>query len=168
MTWTRFMDMHSGGGRKGPAEKIIIEAPEDEARVVFYNRFGLSPDRVTCTCCGEDYSVTEGDTLEQITAYDRNCHSAYFYTDTGEVVPDSTTGRYRQVGAYNHKTQQWEHEGRGVEHRYVEQGDSSGHRRYLTLEEHLATDRVLVVRADEILPEERVGSVPQSGYVWVD
>lgn len=68
------MDMHSGGGTKvSPYEYIYIEAPEAEARVIFYNRFGRNPDRVTCTCCGEDYSLTEGDSLERLSAYDRRC-----------------------------------------------------------------------------------------------
>lgn len=72
--WTRFMDMHSGGGTKEkPYENILIEAPMNEAKVIFYNRFGHSPERVTCTCCGEDYSINETETLEQATAYDRGC-----------------------------------------------------------------------------------------------
>lgn len=71
--WTRFMDMHSGGGSKEEWDKILIEAPEKIARVIFYNRFNHNPERVTCTCCGEDYSISEEKTLEQATAYDRNC-----------------------------------------------------------------------------------------------
>jgi hypothetical protein len=73
--WTHFYDMHSGGGTKEPPyEHIYIEAPEDEACVVFYNRFGHSPHRITCTCCGNDYSVSEHETLEDATAYQRNCY----------------------------------------------------------------------------------------------
>lgn len=72
MTWTLFWDMHSGGGCKEPPyEKIYIEAPEDEARVIFYNRFSHSPDRVTCTCCGNDYSVSSSETLEEATEFHR-------------------------------------------------------------------------------------------------
>ena len=72
--FTLFCDMHSGGGTKEePFDEIIIEAPEDEARVIFYNRFGHSPDRVSCTCCGEDYSVSSEPTIEQLTGYHRNC-----------------------------------------------------------------------------------------------
>lgn len=72
--WTRFMDMHSGGGSKEkPFEYIYIEAPEAEAKVIFYNRFGHNPERVTCTCCGDDYSIYEEESLEQLSAYDRNC-----------------------------------------------------------------------------------------------
>lgn len=71
--WTEFMDMHSGGGQKEDFSHCFIEAPENEAKVIFYNRFGHNPERVTCTCCGDDYSISEYETLEQATAYERNC-----------------------------------------------------------------------------------------------
>jgi transcription elongation factor Elf1 len=67
------MDMHSGGGQKEKWAYIFIEAPEEEAQVIFQNRFGHNPNRVTCTCCGEDYSIDESPTLEEITAYYRGC-----------------------------------------------------------------------------------------------
>jgi hypothetical protein len=72
--WTKFWDMHSGGIQKLKWDKIYIEAPEKEACVIFQNRFDRNPFRVTCTCCGEDYSVQEGETLEQVTGYHRGCH----------------------------------------------------------------------------------------------
>jgi len=71
MPWTQFWDMHSGGGQKLDWAKIYIEAPEREAISVFYSRFGRNPNRVSCTCCGEDYSISESDTLEEATAYHR-------------------------------------------------------------------------------------------------
>lgn len=58
-TWTEFFDLSSGGQEKERWGIIYIEAPENEARVIFYNRFGHSPDRISCTCCGSDYSVDE-------------------------------------------------------------------------------------------------------------
>lgn len=68
------MDMHSGGGLKEKFSLCFIEASENEAKVIFYNRFGHSPDRVSCTCCGEDYSVDErAKTLAEASAYDRGC-----------------------------------------------------------------------------------------------
>lgn len=85
MTWTRFMDTHSGGGTKEvPYEYIYVEAPEAEAKVIFYNRFGHSPDRVTCTCCGSDYSIDDEPTLAEATAYARGCdydHDAKQYVE---------------------------------------------------------------------------------------
>lgn len=73
MTWTHFYDMNSGGGRKEDQAHIFIEAPEDEAVSVFYRRFRHNPHRVTCTCCGPDYSISEHEDLAQATGYERNC-----------------------------------------------------------------------------------------------
>ena len=73
MPYTKFMDMHSGGGRKLDWEFIYINAPQEEAELVFYHRFGRNPYRVTCSCCGEDYSITQSPTLAQATAYARGC-----------------------------------------------------------------------------------------------
>lgn len=112
--WTTFTDMHSGGGSKQTQEYIYIEAPEDEAKVIFYNRFGHSASRVTCTCCGPDYSVYESDSLEEATEYLR--------TRNGEGV--------------------------GVK-------------------EHALRSDVLVIRAKDIKPEERLGLVPVQGYVYL-
>lgn len=69
--WTHFWDMCSGGGHKEPQGHIFIEAPEAEAVVIFYNRFGHSSERVSCTCCGPDYSVSEYETLELATEWQR-------------------------------------------------------------------------------------------------
>lgn len=74
MTWTHFMDMHSGGRNKVPPyEHIYIEASEAEAVSVFYSRFSRNPHRVTCTCCGEDYSISDYESLEQATGFERGC-----------------------------------------------------------------------------------------------
>ncbi len=127
--WTQFMDMHSGGGSKEKWEYIYIQAPEKEAEIIFYNRFGHSPYRVTCTCCGQDYSVTESETLDSACAYNRGCA-----WEEGEYVEKQ--GRF--------------------------------HTEYLTVEEYLKKDNVLVIPASEIKDEERVGKLPQQGYVWVD
>lgn len=70
-TWTQFMDMHSGGGLKEKWSYIYIEAPPSEAEIIFYNRFGHNPHRVSCTCCGQDYSLSEEPSLAQATAYNR-------------------------------------------------------------------------------------------------
>lgn len=62
MTWTQFWDMHSGGGLKEePYNMIYIEAPEDVAKTIFFNKFGHNPERVSCTCCGDDYGIYEVD-----------------------------------------------------------------------------------------------------------
>lgn len=127
--WTKFWDMHSGGGRKEPYDRIYIEAPEKEACIVFYNRFGHNPNRVTCTCCGEDYSIDEHESLEQATAFHRNCRY------------DTRTDRY--VEDLNEKN-------------------------YTPLDVYLTSPDILVIRATDITPEDRLGTVPKQGYVWVD
>ncbi len=88
--WTQFHDMHSGGGAKEKWGRIYIQAPEDEAAIIFYNRFGHNPHRVTCTCCGNDYSLTESEDLHQATGYERNCH----YSDTEKkYIEEKSYGR---------------------------------------------------------------------------
>lgn len=72
--WTEFHDMHSGGGLKEePYGHIFIQAPQEEAISIFFSRFKHSPERVSCTCCGDDYSISEHKTLSQATAFERNC-----------------------------------------------------------------------------------------------
>ena len=99
--WTQFMDMHSGGGSKEGWEYIYIEAPKEEAKVIFYNRFDHNPERVTCTCCGDDYSISESNTLEKATAYERGCRwdkEENGYID--EPDNDSSWKSYRTLAEY--------------------------------------------------------------------
>lgn len=135
MAWTRFMDMHSGGGcKESPYEYIYIEAPEDEAKVIFYNRFGHSPDRVTCTCCGSDYSVDTEGSLAAASWYDRGAE----VPKAGEPFSDSP-----------HKP------------------DRCGSTEYVSLADYVKRPDVLIIPADQIQPEQRLGQVPVEGYVWV-
>lgn len=129
--WTQFWDMHSGGGcKEAPYEQIFIEAPEEEAKVIFYNRFGHNPERVSCTCCGEDYSISEDEELNQLTGYHRGC-------------------------AYE-------------EGRYVELPDREydKNKKLITPQQFAAQKDVLIIPAEKIKPAERVGEVPEQGYVW--
>lgn len=153
--WTQFWDMHSGGGLKEPYHFIFIEAPSDEAEVIFYNRFHHSPGRVSCTCCGADYSVTEYPTLGQATAYHRGCKSITYRVDgidkyTKEPATESVAVEEPSDRSYEAA-------------------------KYLPLDEWLEAhsepgneDSVLVIRKEDIKPEERRGEVPQQGYVWQD
>ena len=144
MPWTRFMDMHSGGGMKEPPyEYIYIEAPEDEARVIFYNRFGHNPDRVTCTCCGSDYSIDESSSLQKATAFERNCE-----WENGGYVERQTADKITIRKTYR-----------------TPADDPWG--LYQTVEQYIARRDVLIIKADEIKPQERVGAIPQQGYVWM-
>lgn len=72
--YTRLYDMHSGGDLKVPPYRFIfIEGPESLAAAVYESRYGRSIYNITCNCCGADYSIYEGMTLLEITAYDRGC-----------------------------------------------------------------------------------------------
>jgi len=126
--YTRFMDIHSGGFPKTQWDKIIIQAPKEEAIHIFYNRFNQHPHDVACTCCGENFSVSESSDLYQSTGYDRNCNWQNGYVE--EQHPKNSWGKY------------------------------------LTLDEYLATQNVLVIFAHEINNEERTGYLPQpdNGY----
>lgn len=143
--WTRFMDMHSGGGTKvKPYEYIYIEAPEDEAKAVFFNRFGRNPSRVTCTCCGDDYNIEQYATLKEATAFERNCdYEGDKYVERQEP---------RKIGIR-------ERCGTAV-------SDPWG--LYVTVEQYVQRPDVLVIRKKEIKASERKAAIPQQGYVWVD
>ena len=101
--WTKFMDMHSGGDQKEDKQYILIEAPEEEAKVIFYNRFGHNPERITCTCCGEDYSISEYKTLDQATGFERGCaFENDVYVERGDTIwhlhKYQTLDEYKQSG----------------------------------------------------------------------
>lgn len=173
MTWTTLWDMHSGGGTKEPPyEEFYIEAPVKEAKSIFYARFGHSPDRVSCTCCGPDYSVYEHESLEQASGYHRGCASGYFYED------DSTETTIDNRGVFDKNIQQWVHDGRPIVFKYVENPDYSRvkygrsraycEERYLTVDEYKTQDNVCVINADDIKDHERATAVPEQGFVWVD
>ena len=118
--WTRFFDMHSGGDAKEQVSLIYIEAPQQEAEIVFYNRFGHDPNRITCSCCGEDYSIDEDETLEEATSYERK-------------IWDISNKEYKTN---------------------------------MTVEEFINSGRCWVIYDKDIKPEERVGELPESGWVW--
>jgi hypothetical protein len=155
--WTRFMDMHSGGGEKNGYAYILIEAPQAEAEVIFYNRFDSNPNRVTCTCCGEDYSIGDG-TLQSVTGYDRNLRSV-------EQKRDPVTLRYEPLpeGIPNYLEP-----GQDVPEGFTARSNRYGSQTEQTLAEYEQRTDVLFITADDIKPEERNGEVPEQGYVWQD
>lgn len=159
--WTQFWDMHSGGGQKLDWSQIFIEAPEDEARRVFYARFGRNPNNVTCGCCGADYSVSESDSLEEATAYHRGLRSiegtydkaekrwkygsedrAHGYLEPGEPVPEGARLSRLSGGLYGKHREQYP-EG-------------------MTVAQYEATSGVCFVRADSITNAERTS--PKGSY----
>lgn len=172
MTWTLFWDMHSGGGLKeAPYSKIYIEAPEDEARVIFYNRFGHNPERVSCTCCGDDYSIDESSTFKLASGYHRNCATL--------ETPRDEDGRYSTpddewFNAHYYLEPDEEDEARergwtvqeNTRRRIGREHGSPDFGVYLTIEDYVAQPDVLVIRAGDIKDSERSGDVPEQGYVW--
>jgi len=70
---TCFMDMHSGGYLKTPYTHIYIDEPLGAAVRTFKEMFKQDPDAVACTCCGSNFVYEEYNSLEEATAYDRNC-----------------------------------------------------------------------------------------------
>lgn len=158
--WTRFMDMHSGGDQKEPFAHLLVEAPEAEAKVVFYNLFGHNPDRVTCTCCGPDYSIDEHHSIEEATAYDRGLRFAMDARGSAaRSEPDYKDGLYLEPG-------QKVPEGMTV--------SGIGNLRnadQVSMDEFLSNlDRhgYKIIRATEISDRDRRGEVPDQGYVWVE
>jgi len=139
------MDMHSGGRQKEKWVYIYIEAKEDEAIKIFYNRFGHNPHRVTCTCCGNDYSLTESPTLKEATAYERGCPWIHkkgnrfggggWYIEANDKIPkgyvtDARINKYRTLAVYKK--------------------DKS----------------ILIIPAKQIKSSEKEGDVPEQGFVW--
>lgn len=147
MAWTRFMDMHSGGSQKLDFSNLYIEAPEAVAKAVFFNRFGRSPDRVTCTCCGKDYSITEEETLELATAYERGCRY------------DNKLDQYVEEGDPKRSYQTYvplaEYIAAGIE--------TNG----LISSRDGEKPKVAFIYAADIKPEETAAEIPAQGYVWV-
>lgn len=144
--WTQFTDMHSGGDLKeGRYQNIYIEAPAAEAKVIFYNRFGHNPDRVTCTCCGNDYGIYEFATLEQATALYRGC-------------------------SYDDKAHQYVESGGDRKYGYHKYRRKYGYHKYRPLDQYLKEEleAVLLIPASEIKSDERAGTIPEQGYVWID
>ncbi len=62
-TWTMFNDRYSGGSRKLDTKRVWIEAEEEQAITLFQEIFGLSPNNISCSCCGEDFSFDEREFL---------------------------------------------------------------------------------------------------------
>jgi len=165
--WTKFWDMHSGGSQKLDWAFIFIEAPLKEAEIIFQNRFGRKPNRVTCTGCGSDYSIDEGDSLEQLTGYHRNCRYGYFDKKGKEITKDEAW--VCGEGMVN-----------GATAKYVEKQDEekSAWGKFLPFEKFLKTrkfgrgltgeEKVLVIFKEDIKPGEREGELEEEGYVWVD
>ena len=143
--WVHFWDMHSGGPAKEPATNIYIECDDqEEAVIIFINRFGHDPNNVTCNCCGEDYVINAPATLRQESGYHRGCPHIV-------EVRNPKTGLFTD-GVPNDKY-------------YYEPGEdvpegwkieASGWSDYQTLEEYCASEFVMLIHAKDIRPGQRI------------
>lgn len=94
------MDMNTDGRvKEEPYQYIYIQAPEKEAKIIFYNRFGHNPEHVTCKCCGKDYSISESNTLAQASAHERGCK--YEGDEYVEQTSDEWWRKYMTVEEYS-------------------------------------------------------------------
>lgn len=148
--WTLFWDMHSGGGLKDKWEKIYIEAPEEEAKVIFYNRLGHNPERISCTCCGEDYSISSNESFAELTGFHRGCKAIESKKRNGKWIKDKRT--YYEKGAKLLPGRKW--------------STLSTMHEYIALKEYTKDKKVLIIKKKDIKAKERVGTVPKQGYVW--
>ena len=138
--WTRFWDMGSGGGHKEDWSIILIQAPQNEAERIFYNRFGHNPHRVTCTCCGPDYSIDEYATLAGAIAF----HLGWDWGSGDDYVERPNQlyrGPFRTLRDFLSDP----------EHRLAGRDEKA----------------FILLRGD-IVPEWRHSELPEQGYVWVD
>lgn len=72
--WTLFSDAYAEGFLKFKHyEFIIVEGKVEEALSMFIDMTNVDPKKVTCTCCGQHYSIREYDSVFQATAFERGC-----------------------------------------------------------------------------------------------
>jgi len=158
--WTQFWDMHSGGGLKEKWHYIYIEAPEDEAIIIFYNRFGHNPHRVSCTCCGADYFIGENESLAQLTGYHRGCRPL----KTPQYKSGKRKGLYKQPKDPAFKQHYYLEENEKPPKGYEVDGRPR-FEKYQTLNQYKQRKDVLIISARKIKAAERKGAVPEQGYV---
>ncbi len=168
MVWTHFWDMHSGGRQKLDWSHIFIEAPIDEAKIIFQNRFGRNPERVTCTCCGDDYSIDEYPDLAQGTGYERKCRYAYFSKE-GEEIPEEKAwksgGGYID-GAYGKWVEEEDKKQIKKFERQYPKDNWKEYFKHIPLQDYLKKKEILVIREKDIKAEERDGELRPEGYIW--
>ena len=164
--WTLFWDMHSGGSSKEKWDKIYIEAPKIEARIIFYNRFGHNPERTTCTCCGDDYSIDEDDSLEESSGFHRNCRSGYLDKKGKEIHKDKAWKS--GIGLIDNAKDTYfeEDDKENLKRVKAYGGDFWRSKKHIPLKDYIKDKNVLVIYAKDIKSSERVGKVPEQGYVW--
>ena len=72
--------------KKKNGHKSLLKHQKNKQKKVFCNRFGHNPDRVTCTCCGPDYSIQDYVTLEEATSYHRQNKSVEEFSKEPDIL----------------------------------------------------------------------------------
>ena len=157
--WTTFWDMHSGGEQKEKFSLCFIEAPEKEAISVFYSRFKHNPERVTCTCCGGDYSISENISLAQATGFHRGCGHL-------ETPRNKKTGLYIEPKNPEFKKHYYLEEGEKPPKGFRVDTQFPSYNKYQTVKEFIKSKDIHVIYAKDIKAKERKVKVPEEGYVW--
>ncbi len=139
--WTHFWDTSSGGGQKEKWGHIFIEAPQNEAEIIFQNRFGHNPNRVTCTCCGADYSILEEKSLAQEMAFYLGWH---YDKEKNKYIEKRESGREFPKTFRTMK-------------KALEKMSFPGYGR---------EEPFLIIRKKDIKSKERIGELHEEGYVW--
>lgn len=93
LSWFRFMDMHGGGDTKTPYAYVYVQSVNmDEAVEAFQDYLHVDPLKTTCTCCGEDFSIREGTTLEEASKYERHGHTLGAWLERKDILVLSAPG----------------------------------------------------------------------------
>jgi len=169
MVWTHFNDMHSGGGLKLKWKYIFIEAPQSEAVIIFQNRFGRNPNKITCGCCGSDYSISEDTNLKVASGFERGCDSL--------ETPTNEKGLYLNDEEDLAKVYGKEAARYFKEHYYLDDGEEPKHgfkreeKHYKPHEFQLLKDfkrrkEVFIIPKEKIKAEEKEGELKEEGWIW--
>ncbi len=168
MVYTQFMDMHSGGGQKLKWKYIYIEASLKEAKIIFQNKFKRNPERVTCTCCGGDYSISESKDLEQASAYERRCKYQHFDKEGNEIDKDKAwiSGKGFVNECYAKYIEKEDREEIDDMKKKYPDSDWEEYKKYIPLKDYKKKKDILVITKKIIKAEWRKGELKEEGYVW--
>lgn len=98
LTWTKVYVNNPRGVRPLPFHWVYIQANETLARAIFEDRFKMSPDQVTCPCCGSDFSLFEEDGhLKDITQWERDDESLANFVRRDDVLVIYTRDRGEEI-----------------------------------------------------------------------
>jgi len=117
--------------------------------------------RVSCTCCGEDYSISSAEDFAQISGYHRGCqtlvHKTYRSGQNKGLVKPIPKSMQRYYEEREKPPKGWEFDTKRI-----------FNNKYKTVLAYKRQKDVLVLSRHKIKSSERAGEVPNEGYVWVE